>query len=188
MSAGSNPCFLSTGVTMAVVWDGGSRPFLKQHVAHLVRNRMSEDSLMRNVGAGSSSQLYCYYNSHYYYYCSHYYFMKMLDNVGRSDWIPWAGLASPGYLRWKCTWNFFKNWSGKSGNFVVANYWNYWEPRLDSTSDWCLSLFGHHVWQTDLLIENEYLSLFRQNFMMAYVQKDKEQLLQLMIWNWWKNQ
>ena len=60
MSAGSNPCFLSPGVAMAVVWDVGSRPSRSDTLHSLVRNgrRMSKDSLMRNVGAGSSSQLF----------------------------------------------------------------------------------------------------------------------------------
>ena len=60
MSNGSNPCFLSPAVTMAVVWDGGSRPSQSDALHSLVRNRrkMSKDSLMRNVGAGSSSLLF----------------------------------------------------------------------------------------------------------------------------------
>ena len=60
MSDGSNPCFLSAGVMMAVVWDGGSRPSQSKTLHILVRNgrSTSKDSLMRNVGTGSSSQLF----------------------------------------------------------------------------------------------------------------------------------
>ena len=45
---------------MAVVWDEGSRPSCSETLHRRVRNgsRVSKNSLMRNVGAGSSSQLF----------------------------------------------------------------------------------------------------------------------------------
>jgi hypothetical protein len=60
MSVGSKPCFFNAGVTMAVVWDEGSRPSCSETLHRRVRNgsRVSKNSLMRNVGAGSSSQLF----------------------------------------------------------------------------------------------------------------------------------
>ena len=44
---------------MAVVWVEGSRPFCSETIHRRVRegSRVSKNSLMRNVGAGSSSQL-----------------------------------------------------------------------------------------------------------------------------------
>ena len=44
---------------MAVVWVEGSRPSCRETIHRRVRkgSRVSKNSLMRNVGAGSSSQL-----------------------------------------------------------------------------------------------------------------------------------